>query len=97
TRVRNRWRATAAAVSAFPPRLLRGECLMLSFEPLTPTAFLRRCASVNPERIAVVDGAFRMNYGELWGRARRLAGALGALEVPLGGRVAVLGANSHML
>src|SRR5204863_6155059 len=53
--------------------------------------------SVNPERIAVVDGAFRMNYGELWGRARRLAGALGALEVPLGGRVAVLGANSHML
>ena len=42
---------------------------MLSFEPLTPTAFLRRCASVDPERIAVVDGAFRVNYGELWARA----------------------------
>jgi len=70
---------------------------MLSFEPLTPTAFLRRCASVNPERIAVVDGAFTATYGELWARARRLAGALGALEVPSGGRVAVLAANSHIL
>jgi fatty-acyl-CoA synthase len=70
---------------------------MFSFEPLTPTAFLRRCASVNPEQIAVVDGAFRANYGELWGRARRLAGALGAFEVPPGGRVAVLAPNSHML
>ena len=70
---------------------------MLSFEPLTPTAFLRRCASVDPERIAVVDGAFRVNYGELWARARRLAGALRALEVLPGGRVAVLAANSHIL
>jgi acyl-CoA synthetase (AMP-forming)/AMP-acid ligase II len=70
---------------------------MLSFEPLTPTAFLRRCASVNPERIAVVDGAFRVSYGELWARARRLAGGLRALEVPPGGRVAVLAANSHIL
>ena len=70
---------------------------MLSFEPLTPTAFLRRCASVNPERIAVVDGSSRWNYGELWARARRLAGALGELDVPQGGRVAVLAANSHTL
>src|SRR5436190_15066844 len=70
---------------------------MFSFEPLTPTAFLRRCASVSPERIAVVDGTLKTTYGELWARVRRLAGALGELEVLSGGRVAVLAANSHML
>jgi fatty-acyl-CoA synthase len=70
---------------------------MLSFEPLTPTAFLRRCASVCPERIAVVDGAFKTTYGTLWARACRLVGALERLGVPPGGRVAVLAANSHIL
>jgi fatty-acyl-CoA synthase len=70
---------------------------MFSFEPLTPTAFLRRCAAVSPERIAVVDGGVRMTYGELWGRTRRLAGGFQKLGVPPGGRVAVLAANSHLL
>ena len=69
---------------------------MPSFEPLTPTAFLRRCASVSSERIAVVDGTVKLTYGELWARACRLAGAVAKLEVAPGGRVAVLAANSHI-
>ncbi|MBV9164668.1 MAG: AMP-binding protein [Solirubrobacterales bacterium] len=71
--------------------------MTFSSTPLTPTAFLRRCAFVCPERLAVVDRALKLTYGELWGRTRRLAGALGRLEVPPGGRVAVLSANTHMM
>jgi len=66
----------------------------LSFEALTPTAFLRRSAVVHAERIAVVDGDRRWTYDEFHERARRLAGAL---DVAPGTRVAVLCPNTHLL
>jgi fatty-acyl-CoA synthase len=69
----------------------------LSFEPLTPTAFLARAARVHHDRVAVVDGSLRLSYGELWERAGRLAGALAALGASDGDRVAVLASNSHLL
>jgi fatty-acyl-CoA synthase len=69
----------------------------LSFEPLTPTSFLARSAVVHGERVAVVDGSLELTYGELRGRAARLAGALERLGVPDGGRVAVLASNSHLM
>src|SRR5258708_24500610 len=69
----------------------------LSFEPLTPTAFLRRAGHVFADRIAVIDGERRFSYGELWSRAQRLAGVLRELEVAPGDRVAVLASNSHLL
>ena len=70
---------------------------LASFEPLTPTSFLRRAALTHGTRVAVVDGSLTLTYEDLWERARRLAGALVALEAGDGERVAVLSANSHVM
>jgi fatty-acyl-CoA synthase len=69
----------------------------LSFEPLTPTAFLLRASAVHAERLAVVDGVERYSYAQFLDRALRLAGALRTLGVRAGDRVAVLAPNTHVL
>ncbi len=69
----------------------------MNFEPLTPTAFLKRSAAVFGDRTAVIDGARRCTYRELLARALRMAGALRALGVAQGERVAVLAPNSYLL
>ncbi len=69
----------------------------MSFEPLTPTAFLRRSGRVYADRVAVIDGGRSFTYGEFWSRAQKLAGALRARGVKAGDRVAVLSSNSHVL
>ena len=69
----------------------------LSFEPLTPTAFLTRAGAVYANRIAVVDGGLRYTYAQFLERALRLGGALKALGVSSGDRVAVLAPNTHVL
>ena len=68
-----------------------------NYEPLTPTAFLHRSANVFPDRIGVVDGDIKFAYGEFLERCLRFAGALRALGVQPGDRVAVLAGNSHVL
>jgi fatty-acyl-CoA synthase len=72
-------------------------CVMdrMSYEPLTPTAFLLRAALVHGGRTAVVDGPRRFSYAELLSRCTRLAGAL--REVSPAGPAAVLSPNTHML
>jgi fatty-acyl-CoA synthase len=70
---------------------------LMSFEALTPTAFLRRSAHVFPDKIAVIDGDQRWTYAQLLERCTRLAGALRAAGVQPGERVAVLAPNSHVL
>lgn len=69
----------------------------MSFEALTPTAFLRRSALVFADKTAVIDGAQRWTYAQLLDRCMRLAGALRAAGVAPGERVAVLAPNSHVL
>ena len=68
-----------------------------SFEPMTPTAFLRRAARVFGDRVGVVDGDRRFTYAEFLERSLKFAGALKALGVKPGDRVAVLAGNSHVL
>jgi fatty-acyl-CoA synthase len=68
-----------------------------SYEPLTPTAFLRRSAHVFPDRIGVVDGDVRFRYDAFLDRCLRFAGGLRGLGVEPGARVAVLAGNSHVL
>ncbi|MBC2637574.1 MULTISPECIES: acyl--CoA ligase family protein [unclassified Rhodococcus (in: high G+C Gram-positive bacteria)] len=67
----------------------------VSFEPLTPTAYLDRAAAAHGDRVGVVDGHSRWTYTELRERCMRLAGAL----APLAHRrpVAVLAPNTHVL
>ncbi len=59
-------------------------------QPLTPLGFLERAASAFPDRIAVIHGAIRRPYGELYGRARRLASALVARGIGRDDTVAAL-------
>jgi fatty-acyl-CoA synthase len=68
-----------------------------SFEPLTPTSFLRRAARVHGDRIGVIDGDVRFSYAQFLHRALKFAGALNALGVAPGDRVALLAGNSHVM
>ena len=69
----------------------------ISFEALTPTAFLRRSALVFADKTAVIDGDQRWTYAQLYERCARLAGALRDAGVQPGERVAVLAPNTHVL
>jgi fatty-acyl-CoA synthase len=69
----------------------------ISFEPLTPTAFLRRAAHVFGDRIGVIDGDTRFTYAQFLERTLKFAGALKGLGVAAGDRVAVLAGNSHVM
>ena len=42
-----------------------------NFQPLTPLAFLQRCAEVFPDRTAVIHGGGETRYREFYARARR--------------------------
>jgi fatty-acyl-CoA synthase len=66
-------------------------------EPLTPTAFLRRAADVFSDRVGVVQGDRQFTYGAFFDRALKFAGALRALGVNPGDRVAVLAGNTHVM
>jgi len=68
-----------------------------SYEPLTPTTYLRRASHVFRDRPAVLDGDRSFTYAQFWSRAARLAGGLAARGVEPGDRVAVLAPNSAAL
>ena len=68
-----------------------------SFEPLTPTAFLRRAARVYGDRVGVVDGEMRFTYSEFLQHCLKFSGALKHLGVRPGDRVGILAPNSHVL
>src|SRR2546426_11534661 len=61
---------------------------------LTPVSFLRRSASVFPDRTAVVHGERRYSYRQLEDRVDRLVRALKALGLEPGDRVAFLSPNT---
>jgi long-chain acyl-CoA synthetase len=56
---------------------------------------LRRAVRVAPEAEAARFGDVALTYAAMWERCRRLAGALGALGLKRGDRVAVVARNSH--
>jgi fatty-acyl-CoA synthase len=69
----------------------------ISFEPLTPTAFLHRAAHVFGDRVGVIDGETRFTYAQFRQRALKFAGALRSVGIQPGDRVALLASNSHVL
>ncbi len=64
-----------------------------NYAPLSPVSFLRRAATVHPDRPAVVHGDRTYSYREFHDRACRLAAALARRGVRPGDTVAILAAN----
>src|ERR1700730_17458414 len=64
-----------------------------NFTALTPLAFLPRAAAVYPDKLAVIDGAARFTYAELYARCRRLADALRRRGIGHGDTVAAMAPN----
>jgi fatty-acyl-CoA synthase len=65
-----------------------------NFQPLTPLAFLQRCAEVFPNHPAIIHGALTRSYAQFYARARRLASALAKRGLSQGDTVAVMLANT---
>lgn len=63
--------------------------------PLTPLEFARRTRKLYPEREALVDGDLRLTYEQFFTRCDRWSGALQALGVRNGDRVAYIAPNTH--
>src|SRR6478735_12799076 len=61
--------------------------------PLTPLHFLKRAASVHPDRTAIIDGARTFTYAAMAAEVTRLANALRARGLQSGDRVAYLAPN----
>ncbi|WP_135466924.1 acyl-CoA synthetase [Crenalkalicoccus roseus] len=61
--------------------------------PLSPISFLARAARVYGRRVAVIHGARRFTYAEMFARCRRLASALRRAGIGPGETVAVLAPN----
>jgi fatty-acyl-CoA synthase len=64
-----------------------------NFTALTPLVFLLRAAAVYPEKLAVIHGAARFTYRELYARCRQLADALRRRGIGRGDTVAVMAPN----
>jgi fatty-acyl-CoA synthase len=64
-----------------------------NFTALTPLGLLRRAAAVYPDKLAVIHGATRFTYRELYRRCRRLADALRLRGITRGDTVAVMAPN----
>src|SRR4051794_6891333 len=64
---------------------------------LDPVSFLKRSATLHPDRTAVVYADLRRTYEELDARVNRLASALGARGLRRHDRVAVLSPNTPAL
>ena len=65
-----------------------------NFVPLTPLSLVEWAADVYPERCAVIHGALRRSWRQLYERSRRLAGALESIEIGEGDTVAVVLPNT---
>jgi 3-(methylthio)propionyl---CoA ligase len=64
-----------------------------NYTALTPLVLLRRAAAVYPDKLAVIHGAARFTYRELYSRCRRLADALRRRGIGRGDTVAVMAPN----
>ena len=73
---------------------MAAETIQSNYTPLTPQSFLRRSVRVYPDKTAVIAGARRYSYRQLYERACRQANALRALGVKTGVTVAVLAPNT---
>ncbi|MFS0757654.1 acyl-CoA synthetase [Noviherbaspirillum sp. 1P10PC] len=77
--------------SLFNQDLARNEA---NHAPLTPLSFIERAASVYPDRLALVHGALRRTWGEVYCRCRQMASALARHGIGRNDTVAVMLPNT---
>ena len=65
-----------------------------NYAPMTPLAFIQRTAEVYPERLAIVHGDLRQNWGDTYRRTRQLASALQKAGIGKNDTVAVMLPNT---
>lgn len=65
-----------------------------NYTALSPISFLRKAATVHPQRLAVIHGERRLNWAQVYQRSRRLASALQTMGVAAGDTVAALLPNT---
>jgi fatty-acyl-CoA synthase len=68
-----------------------------NFTPLSPLSFIRRSRDVYPQRPAVIYGARRYTWAQVYERTARLASALTARGIGRGDTVAIIAANTPEL
>jgi fatty-acyl-CoA synthase len=61
-----------------------------NYAALTPVSFLAKASYIYPERLAVVHGAVRRTWSEVYARSRRLASALARRGISRGDTVAAM-------
>lgn len=66
-----------------------------NYATLSPVSFLRRSATVYPEKTAVIDDDMTLSYRQLLERSTRLASALANAGIGHDDTVAMLCPNSH--
>src|SRR5712672_4672647 len=64
-----------------------------NYIPLSPVSFLTRAASAFADKVAVIDGARRYTYAQLFDRCVRLASALSQLGIIRLDTVAIIASN----
>ncbi len=64
-----------------------------NYVPLSPLSFIRRTASVYPDRTAVIHGNLRRTWAQTYERCRRLASALAQRGIGRGDTVAIMAPN----
>ncbi len=62
-------------------------------QSLSPLSFLKRAASVYPDKTAVVHGPLRRTYADYYARCRQLASALSKRGIAKGDTVAIIAPN----
>jgi fatty-acyl-CoA synthase len=65
-----------------------------NYAPLTPLSFVERAAYVYPERVAVIHGAQRLTWRQVYERCRRLGSALARRGIGVGQTVAAMLPNT---
>ena len=65
-----------------------------NYVPLTPLEFLRRTATIYPQKLGILHGARRLSWGEVYNRARALASGLERMGARYGEVVSILSPNS---
>ena len=63
--------------------------------PMSPVRILKRAVKLYGEKTAVVDGDLRLSYAQVNNRVNRVIHAVQGMQIPQGGRIAMLDYNTY--